>query len=34
MLRFSADFTPAWTWNTHQIFVMVIAEFETATHVR
>ncbi|KAI9246872.1 signal peptidase 22kDa subunit [Phascolomyces articulosus] len=29
-----ADFTPIFNWNTKQVFVTVIAEYETKTHDR
>ncbi|KAI9496198.1 signal peptidase 22kDa subunit [Zychaea mexicana] len=29
-----ADFTPAFNWNTKQVFVTVVAEYETKTHDR
>ncbi|KAI8141278.1 signal peptidase subunit-domain-containing protein [Fennellomyces sp. T-0311] len=29
-----ADFTPIFNWNTKQVFVTVVAEYETKTHDR
>jgi len=28
------DFTPTWTWNTKEVFVYVVATFETKDKVR